>query len=51
MTIDWPWILLIGLFLAMHLFGIGCCRHHKRGQQDNQQPDAKGDKGSSESCH
>ncbi len=55
------WIALIGVFVAMHWFGRGCCRggHRQRSTQTSQGLPAEGMKGeqeseapkSRESCH
>ncbi len=37
-----PWILLGGIFVAMHMFGMGCCGGHgghQHGPKQKEEPD------------
>lgn len=52
------WILLGGIFVAMHWFGMGCCGGgHRHGQlpkgdaKTGEEPPAASGKGKSGSCH
>ncbi len=39
----WVWILLGGIFVAMHMFGMGCCGGHGGHQHGTREKDEGGD--------
>ena len=53
MTFGWPWILLIGLFLGMHLFRLGLCcgGHGNHTKHDGLTADERRESDKRRGCH